>query len=85
MPHLLIPSTGLVNTWPYFSDVISHRHKHCADAVEATSLDDLVSLARSLLLERQSRKKLGVFVYGNQHRMPSKSTGTVCRSCIDRE
>lgn len=38
--------------------------------MESTSLDDLVSLAEALLVDRQRRRKLGVFVYGNKHALP---------------
>ena len=49
------------------------RHQLYADAVEATTLEELLELYDRVVLNQETRRKLTVMVHGNKHPMPPTS------------
>ena len=47
------------------------RNRLYADAVEATTLPELIALYDALVLGKESRRKLSVLMHGKKHPMPS--------------
>jgi insulysin len=46
------------------------RHQLYADAVEATTLEELLELYDTVVMKKETRRKLTVMVHGNKHPMP---------------
>lgn len=76
--NLLEPPKTLVGECSLlWAEVVNETHEWrrarlYADAVEATTLEELLAMYDRMVLDRDARRKLSVMVYGNKHPMPKR-------------